>query len=324
MTQRYGSWFGILALLIACASPANAAEDVHDSVVIVLDASGSMNEGMAGMFQGGPRKMEAAKAALKTVLHQVPASTHIGLLVFPNDSSSRWTYPLGPRDDARLIAAIDQIREGGGTPLGEYTKLGADRLLEERARQFGYGSYRLLVVTDGEATDGNLIDRVAPESKQRGLTLDVIGVAMPGNHALAKYAHTYRRADDPKSLESAVREVFAEVASGGDDAAGAEAYAALEGLDPGVAQGMIDAFAKTGNHPIGERPPEPKAEDPATDGSGGSSSSAPVVSPNGAPAQPGAVGCNCSGTGVDPASEVVIFLLCIALALMIARRWAGR
>ena len=53
-------------------------------------------------------KMTAAKAALKQVLKSVPERTHIGLLVFSaKDLNDDWVYPLGPRDDARLILSQD-------------------------------------------------------------------------------------------------------------------------------------------------------------------------------------------------------------------------
>ncbi len=153
---------GLLALLGAAIVPQLHADAYHDSVVIVLDASGSMDGRLKGVEM---TKMDGAKAALRTVLSQVPTSTHIGLLVFSGSNvGNDWVYPLGPRDDVRLLTAIDQPRPYGHTPLGRYLKLGADRLLEERQKQFGYGSYRLLVVTDGEAQDQELVDRLHPRS----------------------------------------------------------------------------------------------------------------------------------------------------------------
>ena len=107
------------------------AQEAADNVVIVLDASGSMSAQLPG---AGKDKMSAAKAALKEVLKSVPQETHIGLLVFSaRGANNDWFYPLGPRDDAKLMQAIDRPMPGGNTPLGKYIKIGADRLLEERA-----------------------------------------------------------------------------------------------------------------------------------------------------------------------------------------------
>ena len=81
-----------------------------------LSASGSMGESMRG---ANTRKMSAAKAALREVLKQVPKTTHIGLLVFSGRGlQNEWVYPLGPRDDAELMRAINLPRPGGERPPG--------------------------------------------------------------------------------------------------------------------------------------------------------------------------------------------------------------
>ena len=273
--QRQGgiTFLALVGLCFGAPTQATASEDVGgqvyvDNVVIVLDASGSMNGRM-----GSTSKMNAARTSLKVVLKSLPASTHVGLLVFgASNLSNDWVYPLGPRDDATLVAAVDEPVAAGGTPLGEYIKRGADRLLEERSKQFGYGSYRLLVVTDGEAGDPNLVDQYAPDIMGRGIVVDVIGVGMKGDHTLAKRVHSYRRADDSESLKRAVAEVFAEVSDTGD-AGGAvsEAFAVIDPLPIEVAGAMINALGSSGNHPIGEKPPEPPPESSDT-GSGGSNS----------------------------------------------------
>jgi hypothetical protein len=239
------------------------AQDAADNVVIVLDGSGSMARPLPG---ANTDRMTAAQAALKKVLQTVPQETRIGLLVFSAKGvDDDWVYPLAPRDDAKLMQAIDRPIPGGGTPLGAYLKKGADRLLEERARQFGYGTFRLLVVTDGEAGDQKLVERFTPEVIARGITVDVIGVAMDQRHTLATRVHSYRSANDPASLTRALAEVFGEIGGRGRDVAGAEAFAELQPIPSEVAQAMIQALSASGNQPIGERPrPSRAAVSPAS------------------------------------------------------------
>lgn len=242
----------VLPALMAFSSSA-LAQEYHDNVVIVLDASGSMKDGLTGTRLS---KMDAAKAALKAVLQKVPEFTHIGLLVFSAANvKDDWIYPLGPRNDAVLLQAIDRIEASGGTPLGQFIKKGADRLLQERAKQFGYGTYRLLVVTDGEAQDQSLVDRYTPDVMSRGITMDVIGVGMKQDHTLARKAHSYRRANDPASLNRAITEVFAEISGTATDGAQAEAFEFLAPIPGDVASAMIQALSSSGNHPIGTKPP---------------------------------------------------------------------
>ncbi|MBN2589403.1 MAG: VWA domain-containing protein [Sedimentisphaerales bacterium] len=246
------------AILFACRT--YSQETDIDNVVIVLDASGSMNEGMRDAQGKEVKKIDAAKAALYEVLNQVPDTTHIGLFVFSSTRGSGvWFYDLGPKDDAKLKQAINSIQPSGGTPLGTYMKVGADRLLKEREKQFNYGSYRLLVVTDGEANNErpNLVDDYTKEIMSRGITLDAIGVSMANKHTLATKVHSYRSAKDPESFTRAVREVFAEISSEKNDVAGEDAFALIAGIPTEVAAGMISALSNTGNNPIGERSAQP-------------------------------------------------------------------
>ena len=250
----------MLAPLFAflAASPLARAQDEpigHNQVVIVLDGSGSME----GKMPDGKSKMHAAKAALHQVVLNLPQDTHVGLLVFSSNADG-WAYPLGPRNDTALSVAIDGAKAGGGTPLGAYIKKGADALLDKRAEEHNYGTYRLLVVTDGEATDSRLMMRYAPEVVARGIRFDVIGVAMAKSHTLKNLADSYRAADDSEQLVRAVSAVFAEIdASDSADLQG-EVFEVLDGLPDPVALAMIEALTSSAylNQPLGEKPPAPK------------------------------------------------------------------
>lgn len=274
----------------------------HDCVVIVFDDSGSMGEDF-----GGQRRLEAAKRGLKVVLKSVPKSTWIGLLAL----NAGWEYPLGSYDAGRMNAVIDTLDLGsGGTPLARNIKAGADRLMQEREKQFGYGSYQLLVVTDGEETvNHDLIETYPPEVRARGLTLDVIGIGIGQEHALRKNAHSYRSADNPRELEQAIREVFAERIDTGVTG-GEDGFALIAGLDPGVAQAMITSLGKLPNHPIGEQPPV------ASTGGGGSPSGSASSGGSGyTPQPPGACGCAIAArpTGMHPATVLQAIAVLIAL-----------
>jgi hypothetical protein len=267
--------------LAFAAAPLVRAEDAglnSNNVVIVLDSSGSMS---GIMTDRRTAKMDAAKQSLNQVLGQVPADTNIGLLVMSGKNMrDDWVYPLGPRDNQKLAAAINLPQPSGSTPLGVYIKKAADRLLEQRSQQHGYGSYRLLIVTDGEAQDQNLVDKYTPEAIARGIVIDVIGVNMKGDHTLATKVHSYRRADDPAGLHKALADVFAEVASVASDAAGDDAFAQIAPLPDEVAAAMLKALAKTGNQPLGEKAPvKPSDESPPTPVPSAAGGAAPSTPP---------------------------------------------
>ncbi len=177
-----------------------------DHVVIILDDSGSMNQAMP---RTGIRKMDGAKKALASVIQQIPDRTKAGILLLNGARPSHWLVPLGPLDKQRATAQVDKIYANGGTPLGEAMRIAADELLRARSKSV-YGTYRLIVVTDGEATDPQLLEQYLPDILSRGLIVDAIGVNMPNNHSLATRVHSYRRADDEVALSNAIVEILAE------------------------------------------------------------------------------------------------------------------
>ena len=267
--NRLSAWLGAV-LAATWAMPFGQAQvQVTDNVVVVVDASGSM-----GAPMGGSTRMSVAKEALKQVLEQIPDTTHVGILVFPRGN---WVYPLGPRKESMLAGAIDSIQSGGATPLGDYMKRGADALLKARRKQFGYGTYRLLVVTDGEANDRGKVEAFTPDIISRGITIDCIGVEMASRHTLATKVHSYRNANDPESLRQAISEVFAEVASGDAGPGGENAFELIADLPEATASAMLKSLSTSGNQPIGEVPSmraaNPPSPSPAPSYSGGTTSS---------------------------------------------------
>jgi hypothetical protein len=98
------------------------------------------------------------------------------------------------------------------------------------------------------------MERFTPEVIARGITVDVIGVAMNQRHTLATRVHSYRSANDPASLKRALAEVFGEIGGSANDITGGEAFAELKPIPNEVAQAMIQALSSSGNHPIGEPP----------------------------------------------------------------------
>ncbi len=256
-----------IAILLLASPVLGQDRDVtsvyRDNVVMVVDGSGSMNDTWSGTDK---RKMDIAKDAMRTVLATVNDNTQIGIVVF-NGGRTTWVYPLGPRNDAALAKAIDSIQTGGGTPLGTNIKTGADELIAQRQKQFGYGSYRLLIVTDGQASGGGeegKMKKYTPEVMARGISVDVIGVDMGEEHALAKIVGpNYRAADNPGALTKAITAVFAEVdRKSADDSA--KDFELLQGLDPALAKEMIGALAKPHNHPIGSQPFPQQRSDAST------------------------------------------------------------
>ncbi len=211
------------------------------TVVVVLDDSGSMDKDI----ERGRKKMAAAKESLSQVLRSLSHDTKVGILALNSRvDKSNWIVPVGSPDPARWESELNQVRAKGGTPLGSSMRTGADELLRLRA-QDPYDTYRLLVVTDGEATDARLLDSLMPDLMSRGLTVDVIGVAMKEAHTLARSAHTYRAAGDTASLVAALTDVFAETT--GDSQSSQADFELLSGLSEEVASEIVKGLSAPRN-----------------------------------------------------------------------------
>lgn len=239
----------LLVILTTFSFSLNTFAD--DNIVVVLDTSGSMSDS----FKSNPSitKMEAAKDVLINVLKTIPDETNVGLVTFGGWFSGReWVYPLGKLNKSSLVDKVREINSGGGTPLGQYLKVGADSLLKEREKEHGYGTYKLMVISDGEATDQGYVEKFLPEILARGIRVDVIGIDMRNDISLAKMVNSYRTAQDKEGLEKAVRTVLAEVKVGSDSI---EDFEYMNGFqDQNAVKKVIEALTERPNHPIGEKP----------------------------------------------------------------------
>ena len=209
-------------------------------LAIVLDDSGSMLDAMPG---SGRSKMEVAKTALREVFATLPADARVGVFTLnpPYGGTETELLPIAAHDADAVSAALNGVEAGGGTPLGERLNEATAALLAERSAR-RYGEYRLLVVTDGEATDGGVLDAAVPRTLGTGLTVDVIGVAMAGDHTLATAVDRYRRADDPAALREALKEVVAETTGASADGAETD-YDLIADLPEGAAAVALRALS---------------------------------------------------------------------------------
>jgi uncharacterized protein YegL len=266
MSTLYRARLIVFAIAIEMVLGGSLYAGSNDHIVIVLDDSGSMKEVMK---RDRRSRIEGAKSALSQVIQQIQPETNLGVLLLNGaKSSNHWFIPLGPVDPQDAMERIKSLRANGGTPLGEALRIASDELLSIRSKKI-YGTYRLIVVTDGEASDQVLLDQYLPDILSRGVIIDAIGVDMRGDHSLATKVHSYRRAGDQASLANAIVEIMAEGSA--NDQTGSEVdFAMLDGLgDLDVAE-ILKALSKPNNEKVtGFRPGQ---TDPS---SGGNSSGIP-------------------------------------------------
>ena len=118
------------------------------SVLIIMDASASM----AKPTGGGQTRLQAAKAALRTLVDGLPDDARVGLRLYGHRVSgagraagcrdTELVAPVGRLDRARLTARIDAYEAVGSTPIGSALRDGAHDLPAD-------GATSIVLVSDG-------------------------------------------------------------------------------------------------------------------------------------------------------------------------------
>jgi hypothetical protein len=175
---------------------------------VVLDGSGSMGDRKCS---GNKTKLEAAKDALEVFVQQMPGSANMGLYVFDANGRNE-VVPLAGENQAEFRQAVRRSAAGSDTPLFTAISAGYRALTLQATAQLGYGEYHLVVVTDGEANQGEdprpAVKRLLTESP---VVLHTIGFCIGDRHSLNQPGLVdYRAADDPQSLQRNLQAVLAE------------------------------------------------------------------------------------------------------------------
>jgi Ca-activated chloride channel homolog len=177
----------------------------------IFDGSGSMSDSLTKQCRGDKRfgsRIEGAKWAVEQFLPLVPSDVNLGLWVFDAHGNSE-RVPLSPDARASFLAAVKKVRAGGRTPLTESIEQGVDRLVQQRDKQLGYGEFRLVVVTDGEAT-GRPLPQAVAYARERRIPVYTIGLCLSTDHELRKSSVSYRPADSIEALKLGLEETLAE------------------------------------------------------------------------------------------------------------------
>ncbi|MEM7350794.1 MAG: vWA domain-containing protein [Acidobacteriota bacterium] len=176
----------------------------------IVDGSGSMKSKPSGACRGdqrSPSKLAGAQWAVEQFLERVPDDVNLGLYLFDRDGR-REVVPLAANNREAFLRYINNIRAGGGTPLGPAIHFATDQLVEQYKRQLGYGEFRLVVVTDGRADQ---IPEAARYAAHFGMPIYAIGLCISDDHPLRRYAVSYRAADSFEDLAQGLEETLAEL-----------------------------------------------------------------------------------------------------------------
>lgn len=170
--------------------------------MIVLDDSGSMGS-----------DLEQAKTAVLQSLSMMDPDDRVGVLAL----NAGLVLPMTSVDDARttLQARLAPLSPTGSTPLGPALSAARDFLSAEAARARSFGTYRIIVTTDGQADDTEaLVQEVIETVNTTPIQVATIGIGIGKRHVLNATGNTsYVAIDDVSKLQEALQAAIAENAS---------------------------------------------------------------------------------------------------------------
>lgn len=166
---------------------------------IVLDDSGSM---------GGD--IIPAKAAVVGALDAMNGDDRVAVLAL----NAGTILPFTSVEDARstLPPLLDRILSDGTTPLTRAVQEAQLLLEEEAAAVRGFGTFRMIVTTDGQADDGPALnDAIESIAAQTPIQVTTIGIDISGGHVLRRAdLGTFVDVANVDALESALQAAVAE------------------------------------------------------------------------------------------------------------------
>jgi len=173
----------------------------------VFDMSGSMDEKCSGK-----RKIDGAKEAVTRFMKNIPDDVNIGLMLFGTRSEEDYAeaLPIASGNKDEFLEIINSLQPTGGTPLGEALLASVDKIVEQYKKQLGYGTYRIIIITDGEQTGIDLKQPCNYLARHGFIGLYSIGLCMKSSHTLKNYSLSYRDANNYEELEQALVEATAE------------------------------------------------------------------------------------------------------------------
>lgn len=171
---------------------------LRKNIVIVFDDSSSMSG----------NKIDRARKATITLLKSL--SNEYNVAVYGLNIGV--VVPLVPVEGGmtKHVKNVQKIDDGGDTPIGDSLLVAIKVLKKQKIRQSGYGTYTIVVVTDGAANNRNHMFKMVNTAIENGIQINTIGLDI-GNHGLRQVTK-FVEASSTEELTAALKKaVKAEV-----------------------------------------------------------------------------------------------------------------
>lgn len=176
---------GVVVAALAVAKPAVAKETEQPQRIVVLAIDTSLSMQATDV---SPSRVDAAKASAVEFLKTVPDGVAVGVVGF--DSRARQLIAPTTNLDA-VQRTIERAKLGQGTAIGEAVFLALDSIdtaanqLETAGRgaaEGGAPAGTIVLLSDGETTDGRPNDEAAAAAKELGIAVNTIAFGTDGGY----------------------------------------------------------------------------------------------------------------------------------------------
>lgn len=141
---------------------------------IILDDSGSMG-----------REMEPAKRAVEQALQAMQATDRVAVIGLNSGLILEFTTVSEAQD--AIAAALRPVRSDGPTPLTRAVRVARGLLEIEASGARGFGTYQMIITTDGAADDGNALNAAIEDlARNTPIQITTIGIAISNRHVLRR------------------------------------------------------------------------------------------------------------------------------------------
>lgn len=167
------------ALVLALMQPAVLVREPSDEAIIILALDVSASMWANDLY---PNRMEAAKNAAQQFVKELPSKMRVGVVSF-SETSYLNQVPTTNRDD--IQKAIAKLQPRSGTAIGNglltsldalYGGMGGEVPLTPQGE---YAPAVIVLLTDGENTDGPSPLEIVPQAAEHGIRVYTIGVGTP-------------------------------------------------------------------------------------------------------------------------------------------------
>ena len=173
------NWAAIEAWPALDAPETDASPDPNRQITaIVLDDSGSMGS-----------DIEPAKAAVLEALNAMQPDDLVAVIAL--NAGVLTEFEVVPDALNTLRKSLPRVRADGTTPLARAVAQARNLIEAEGAQARAFGSYRLIVTTDGAADNPDALTReVEALARETPIQIATIGIGIRGNHVLRRPSMT--------------------------------------------------------------------------------------------------------------------------------------